>query len=43
MAMKRADGKVSEADYLMNCSYFEWYSRMYHGNLYNDWLKTQYK
>lgn len=39
--MKRAEGKQSEADYLMNCSYFEYYNRLLVYKRYAEWQKSE--
>jgi len=42
-ALRRADGKTSEADYIMNCGYFEFYERILHGIDYGKWVAEQMK
>jgi hypothetical protein len=40
-ALRIAGGKHSEADYIMNCSYFEWYNRIAHSIEYSDYINPK--
>ena len=40
-ALRIADGKHSEADYIMNCSYFDYYERILHSITYSNWLNPK--
>ena len=38
-----SEGKIREADYMMDCGYFEWYERQLHGIEYSKYISRQYK
>lgn len=41
--MRRAEGDQQKADYLFNCSYWEYYYRMMSHNQYVEWHNEQAK
>jgi hypothetical protein len=42
-AMKRAEGVQRDADYLLDCNWFEYYWRIVSFNRYQEWVKEQSK
>lgn len=42
-ALRRCSGDVEKADYLMNCTYFEYYWRLKGLNSYGEWMSEQMK
>lgn len=42
-ALRRADGNQQKADYLLDCSYFEWYYRIAMYNNFVNWKNEEIK
>ncbi len=40
-ALRIAGGKHSEAEFIMNCSYFEWYNRIAHSIEYSYYINPK--
>lgn len=41
-ALIRTEGRFKEADYFVNCSYFEYYWRCQHAGKYQEAMKAHY-
>ena len=42
-ALKLTSGNMREADYVIDCSYFEYYYRIAMLNQYGEWMEKQMK